>query len=183
MNECPGKVVMGGWRSRGINSQYLCDSRCDLRLLWTRLKESCPLQICNTHKRFVRLGREPWSSGYGRRLMYRRSWVRIPAPYTGWTFFTIICCKYYIVHLKRSKINEEEAGDVLFHKNMMKWKDKNENRIFLRFSWTKRRLSCWAEAIIIKPSSPSTGQRWHTKDTRRNFSQIAGCAGNLHLST
>ena len=30
--------------------------------------------------------RVPWSSGYGRRLMFHRSWVRIPAPYTGWTF-------------------------------------------------------------------------------------------------
>ena len=34
-------------------------------------------------------GREPWSSGYGRRLMFQRSWVRIPAPYTGWTFVHI----------------------------------------------------------------------------------------------
>ena len=33
------------------------------------------------------------SSGYGRRLMYVRLWVQIPAPYTGWTFghfFTLI---------------------------------------------------------------------------------------------
>ena len=37
---------------------------------------------------------EPWSSGYGWRLMFKRSWVRIPAPYTGWTFF----------------LNEKEAG-------------------------------------------------------------------------
>ena len=28
---------------------------------------------------------ELWSSGYGRRLMIQRSWVRIPALYTGWT--------------------------------------------------------------------------------------------------
>ena len=34
-----------------------------------------------------------WSSGYGRRLMFWWSWVWIPAPYTGWTFFTLICCK------------------------------------------------------------------------------------------
>ena len=34
-------------------------------------------------------GREPWSSGNGRRLMILRSWVRIPVPYTGWTFFRI----------------------------------------------------------------------------------------------
>ena len=54
------------------------------------------------------LGREPWSSGYGRRLTFRRSWVRIPAPYTGWTFFTY--CKNCNVCLKRPKINEKEAG-------------------------------------------------------------------------
>ena len=34
-------------------------------------------------------GREPWSSGYGRRLASLRSWVQILAPYTGWTFFHI----------------------------------------------------------------------------------------------
>ena len=27
---------------------------------------------------------------YGRRLMIQWSWVRIPAPYTGWTFFTYL---------------------------------------------------------------------------------------------
>ena len=32
---------------------------------------------------------EPWSSGYERRLISWRSWVRIPGPYTGWTFFHI----------------------------------------------------------------------------------------------
>ena len=36
------------------------------------------------------LGREPWSSGLGRRLMFQRFWVRIPAPYTGWIFFTYL---------------------------------------------------------------------------------------------
>ena len=39
-------------------------------------------------------GRKSWSSGYGRRLMFLRSWVQILAPYTIWTFFHIcICCK------------------------------------------------------------------------------------------
>ena len=42
--------------------------------------------------------------------MFRRSWVRIPAPYTGWTFFTYNCCKNCNVCLKRPKINEREAG-------------------------------------------------------------------------
>ena len=32
--------------------------------------------------KFVEVGREPWSSGYGRKLMFLVSWVRIPAQYT-----------------------------------------------------------------------------------------------------
>ena len=35
-------------------------------------------------------GREPWSSGYGWRLMFQRLQVQIPALYTGWTFFTYL---------------------------------------------------------------------------------------------
>ena len=40
--------------------------------------------------------------------MFERSCVRIPAPYTGWTFFTLICCKNCIVCLKRPKMNEKK---------------------------------------------------------------------------
>ena len=36
-----------------------------------------------------RIGWELWSSGYGRRLVFKRSWVQIPAHDTGWTFFTL----------------------------------------------------------------------------------------------
>ena len=42
--------------------------------------------------------------------MLERSWVRIQVLYTGWTFFTLICCINCIVCLKRPKINEIEAG-------------------------------------------------------------------------
>ena len=65
------------------------------------------------------LGQEPWSSGYGKRLTFRRSWVRIPALYTGWTFFTYICCKNCNdACLERPKINEKEAGvGPFFYKN------------------------------------------------------------------
>ena len=61
---------------------------------------------------YIWSGREPWSSGYGIRLIFMRSWVQIPAWYTGWTrhFFTLICCKKCILCLKRPKINENEAG-------------------------------------------------------------------------
>ena len=50
-------------------------------------------------------GFESRPSGYWRRFMFIRLWVRIPAPYTGWTrhFFTLISCKNCIVSLKRPK--------------------------------------------------------------------------------
>ena len=33
-----------------------------------------------TSTTLIHEGREPWSSGYGRRLVFQRLWVRIPAP-------------------------------------------------------------------------------------------------------
>ena len=33
-----------------------------------------------------RVGRESWSSDYGRRLIFESLWVWIPALYTGWTW-------------------------------------------------------------------------------------------------
>ena len=39
-----------------------------------------------TKQKIEVLGREPWSSGYGRRLMFERSRVWIPAAYIGWTW-------------------------------------------------------------------------------------------------
>ena len=54
------------------------------------------------------LGREPWSGGYERRLMFMRLWVQIPVPYAGWIwhFFMLICGK--------------NCSDV--------WKDKNKRK-------------------------------------------------------
>ena len=57
-------------------------------------------------------GREPWSSGNGRRLMFERSWVRIPAPFTWWTFFTFIWCTNCIVSLKKTE-NKRKRGRVI----------------------------------------------------------------------
>ena len=59
---------------------------------------------------------ELWSNCYGRWLMFKRLWVRTSAMYTGWTFFTLICCKNCIVCLIRPKINEKEAGLAHFFK-------------------------------------------------------------------
>ena len=54
-------------------------------------------------------GREPWSCGYGRRLMFWRLWVQIPAPYTGWKNFTYNCCKNCNVCLKKTE-NKQKSG-------------------------------------------------------------------------
>ena len=45
------------------------------------------IQPCATPLKvtFKSQGREPRSSGYGRRIVFRRLWVQILAPYTGWT--------------------------------------------------------------------------------------------------
>ena len=65
-----------------------------------------------------------------RRIVIKRSWVRIPAPDTGWKIFTLICCKNGIVCLKRPKINKKEAGHGhFFEKNTIE-----------RFCWEFFRL-------------------------------------------
>ena len=55
---------------------------CNL-LHWLNGNEFCSIESCLAPNS-ANLGREPWSSGYGRRLVYRKSWVRIPALHTGW---------------------------------------------------------------------------------------------------
>ena len=54
------------------------------------------------------LGREPWSSGYGRRLMIWSSWFRIPATYTGWRFLTLnnLLCLF----VEKTIINKKRPG-------------------------------------------------------------------------
>ena len=39
-----------------------------------------------------------------------KSWVRIPALYTGWAFFTLICCKNCNVCLKRRWLTKKRPG-------------------------------------------------------------------------
>ena len=62
-----------------------------------------PLMLfLSKHKRFM-LGREPWSSGCGRRLILKRLRVWIPGPYIVWTFFTLMCCKFILFVWKDRK--------------------------------------------------------------------------------
>ena len=86
------KLVM--WLSTANHSASFLCSIAILKMLLTRL-----------------LSHKSSKSGYGRRLMFKRLWVRIPVLYTGWTwhFFTLICCKNCLVCLKILEINEKEA--------------------------------------------------------------------------
>ena len=67
---------------------------------------------------------EPWCSGYGRRLVLWRPWVRIPAPYTEWTFFHIRLLVENCIDVCLKK-NEKVAGDgphfrkYILHRDML----------------------------------------------------------------
>ena len=52
-------------------------------------------------------GRRSW--GYCGSLVFCRSWVWIPAPDSGWIFFTLICCKNDNICLKINK-NKRKRG-------------------------------------------------------------------------
>ena len=62
--------------------------------------------------------------------MYRRLWVRIPATYTGWTFFTFICCKKCNICLKRRK----QAGSG-YWKNYLLLVHHN-TKVRIHFQWS-----------------------------------------------
>ena len=55
-------------------------------------------------------GWESYSRGYGRRLEFKRSWVRISAPATRWSFFTLIWFKNCIACFEMTKNKQKEAG-------------------------------------------------------------------------
>ena len=98
-------------------------SKGRLFILWTYLSKVKPNWVLYYK---TKQGREPRLSDYGRRLMFRSSWVWIPAPYAGWTFFTFNCCENCKVCLKKTKINEKEAGDGRFFRKRpnqnLQWK-------------------------------------------------------------
>ena len=89
-------------------------------------------------------GQEPWSSGYGMRLIIKRLWVKIPSQ--GGSFLTFIFLYNCIVAWPRPQINEKETGDGRF------WKKTK----FLQFFQTRKRCQtnlvsffCMNLAIIL----------------------------------
>ena len=65
----------------------------------------CAMKDCNLNFA-VSVGREPWSSGYGRRLTIKRSMVQIPSSDVHFSHYNVVK-----VCLQRPKINEKEAVD------------------------------------------------------------------------
>ena len=43
--------------------------------------------------------------------MFQRSWVRIPAPYTGWTFFSHVFVVKIVMFVRKDENKRKEAGD------------------------------------------------------------------------
>ena len=71
--------------------------------------------ICLKHKEgcftnWLNFGREPWSSGYGKRLTSESHGFEPRHHILGGHFFAYICCKNCNLCSKRPKINEKEAG-------------------------------------------------------------------------
>ena len=60
--------------------------------------------------------------------MFKRLCVQIPAPATGWTFFTLYCNKNYHVCLK--KINKNEAEDGPFLKSCISFRGPIEKLVY-----------------------------------------------------
>ena len=97
------KPTLGSWGTKTAN--FLCHIWCvnfgrilKLNLWWL--------------KDLRQLWREPWYSGYGRRLVFWRQWVRFPAPYTGWTLLTLIIAKILKLVWKRTIIKENHFYNI-----------------------------------------------------------------------
>ena len=110
----------------------------------------------------------PWSSGYGKRLSFRRLWVRIVAPYTGWKNFTFICCKNCNdVCLKRPKINKKEAGVGPFKKTVPESLPKFS--IIAQHFWVKlvRKIYLGSGSVGRAPASDTRGPRFESSHRQK----------------
>ena len=91
--------------------------------------------------------------GYGRRLTFKRLWVRIPVPDTGWTFFPIYCCKNCNVCLKRPKINNKRGRELSIFKNRERKKERERGDVIVyrkgqqveAKKYEEKRLRCASE--------------------------------------
>ena len=95
-----------------------------------------------------RLGREPWSSGNGIRLMFWKSWVRIPAQYSGWRIFVV---KIVMMFVWRDKNKwEKNLRKAHFYKKCCRQTSFRRRRFW--------RTSCWSSSLC--GSSPGPRLPW-----------------------
>ena len=81
---------------------------------------------------------QSWSIGYGRRLLFKRLWVQIPTPDTGWNFFTFICCIYCLL---KTEIKQKEAGDWPFKNELCSKSQLKFNPKWVYTRWLVHHLS------------------------------------------
>ena len=126
--QCQRKLINPGIdlvRPKKLNKKSLLLNS----LFFTTFKTNCSIKT-------KKIGQEPWSSDYGRWIMFERWWVRIPSPYTAWTmhFSHWFVVKNCIVYLKRPKINKKMLGLSHFLKNNKKFLHNKINSVYWSYT-------------------------------------------------
>ena len=76
---------------KALMSEYMHRIGTDETVSWSQLIKILKWPIENFAViNIVISGREPWSSGDGRRLVFQRSWVWIPVLYTALTLLSVL---------------------------------------------------------------------------------------------
>ena len=117
------------------------------------------------------------------RLIIRRLWVRIPAPDTRWTFFTLICWKFCIVclktkkrprmaHLKETFISNYLAGN--FRQSCpSSWVPRFSSRCSIQsLRWRCQRCYCCYPCCWPFRCCPRLTAWWQTCRTRENSDSL-----------
>ena len=108
-------------------------------------------RLCDDKER-VTIGREHCSSDFGRRYMFRRSWVWIPALYTGWTFSHLF---HVIFVWKDENKRKRGRGWAIKKKELQSAKQNLSDRSWVRIRrpevrYTQRRKECMKGEIQLR---------------------------------
>ena len=93
-----------------LNGMFTATVKLNLALLlwYCHQTHSSTRKLCWTNLRLC---------GLGRRLLFKRSWVWIHVPDSGWTFFTLIIVKI-VLFVFKSQINQKEARNGPYFKEI-----------------------------------------------------------------
>ena len=111
---------------------------------------------------FLEHGRGLWPSGQRRRVMIKRSRVKIPAPDTRWTFSHWIVVKNCFACLKRLKINNKRGRGCLFKNIVLSLHFIKEKRTLGNFELPKigTLLQMCCTIILIELKSQLIDLTW-----------------------